>query len=204
MTTTCVIASYGYGHLAAHCIETVLEQSKKFDRVIFCDDGAGDCGILPVIYPEIGYILREHNMGTVANFNALLDGVDTDRVMFLGADNWLRQDALKLLSMNDADIITYDIQIEGEHSKRDANSSPRHGGYYWDRSPGHHGSMIYNVSKAKDVGGYGSLGYGKDCEDSVLFDRMMGSGASRVHIPVPLLHYRRHRRNCTELRVRKS
>ena len=43
-TITVVIASYQYGHLAAHCIESVLCQSRKPDKILFVDDGVGDCG----------------------------------------------------------------------------------------------------------------------------------------------------------------
>jgi glycosyltransferase involved in cell wall biosynthesis len=39
-----VIASYKYGHLAAHCIESVLSQSKMPNTIFFVDDGAMDCG----------------------------------------------------------------------------------------------------------------------------------------------------------------
>jgi glycosyltransferase involved in cell wall biosynthesis len=44
---TLVIASYHYGHLAAHCIESILAQSKRPQRIIFVDDGAkikSECG----------------------------------------------------------------------------------------------------------------------------------------------------------------
>ena len=35
---TVVISSYKYGHLAAHCIESVLCQTKKADKILFVDD----------------------------------------------------------------------------------------------------------------------------------------------------------------------
>ena len=50
---TVVIASYGYGHLAAHCIESILSQSVPPARVLFVDDGAHDCLHLEHLYPEI-------------------------------------------------------------------------------------------------------------------------------------------------------
>jgi hypothetical protein len=61
MTYTCVIASYHYGHLAANCIESVLCQTKKFNTILFVDDGAGDCEHLIKIYPEVEFVLRENN-----------------------------------------------------------------------------------------------------------------------------------------------
>jgi hypothetical protein len=51
MTYSLVIASYKYGHLAAHAIETALSQSKPFDKIYFVDDGVGDCAHLPKLYP---------------------------------------------------------------------------------------------------------------------------------------------------------
>ena len=39
---TVVVASYKYGHLAAHCIESLLSQTRLPDRVLFVDDGVGD------------------------------------------------------------------------------------------------------------------------------------------------------------------
>ena len=43
---TIVIASYRYGHLAAHCIESILSQTKAPEKILFVDDGVGDCGHL--------------------------------------------------------------------------------------------------------------------------------------------------------------
>ena len=39
---TVVVASYQYGHLAAHCIESLLSQTKAPDKILFVDDGVGD------------------------------------------------------------------------------------------------------------------------------------------------------------------
>ena len=62
---TAVVASYKYGHLAAHCIESLLSQTVKLERILFVDDGVGDCEHLPRIYPEVDFILRKENLGTV-------------------------------------------------------------------------------------------------------------------------------------------
>lgn len=42
---TVVIDSFGYGHLADHCIESVIGQSKQPDKILFVDDGWGGIGI---------------------------------------------------------------------------------------------------------------------------------------------------------------
>lgn len=199
MTTTLVIASYRYGHLAAHAIESALGQTKPFTTIIFVDDGVGDCTHLPKLYPDIEYIFRKENLGIVKNFQNALEQVDTDRVMFLGADNWLREDTLEILSNSAADVVTYDIMVVGnlknEILRRHPNEvTKQHGSWYWDRSSGHHGSMLYNTTLAKEVGGYESPP-GRTIEDMVLYHKLLNAGAVREHIPEALLYYRRHIEN---------
>lgn len=198
MTVTCVIASFRYGHLAAHAIDSVISQTRKFDKILFVDDGVGDCTHLPDLYPEVEFVLRENNLGTVKNFQDMLDRVETNYCMFLGADNWLRQDTLEKLLDDPSDIVTYDIMVVGEYKEEILS---RHGneiiytnqGLYWDRSSGHHGSMLYNVPKAKEVGYMSPPG--RTLEDMHLYQGMLKNGATRKHIPEALLYYRRHRDN---------
>lgn len=111
-TITCIISSYKYGHLAAHCIESVLNQVcveekieneklieiesiKTFDKVFFVDDGVGDCYHLQKLYGDkVEFVFRERNLGVVDNFNDMLSRVDTDYVFYLGADNWIEESML--------------------------------------------------------------------------------------------------------------
>ena len=198
---TVVIASYKYGHLAAHCIESVLCQTKKADRILFVDDGVGDCNHLPKLYPNIEYIMRETNLGTVANFQDMLNRVETDKCMFLGADNWLRADTLELLDKNNTDIVTYDIIITGELSHKFSSYhkndiTPYQGDFYWSRKMAHHGSMLYNTYLAKKVGGYAINPGGVNSEeDWVLWNRMVSAKATISHVSEGLLYYRRHNEN---------
>lgn len=200
MSLTIVICSYKYGHLASQAIESVLAQTAKPDKIMLVDDGVGDCKHLPNIYPEVEYVFREKNLGTVDNFQDMLNRVTTDYVMFLGADNWLETNTVETPSEWTADIIMYDIIVTGEYKEEILKRHPHQvmkwgGDYRWDRSSGHHGSMMYKVNKAKEVGGYND-GYGKrTLEDQSLYERMINNGATKVHIPRPLLHYRRHREN---------
>lgn len=200
MTYTIVICSYKYGHLASHAIESVLAQTKKFDKILFVDDGVGDCKHLPSIYPEVEYVLRDTNLGTVDNFQDMLNRVTTDYVMFLGADNWLAENTLEILSNVEGDIRMYDIAVVGEYRneivKRHPGEVTDKGAYlHWSRQGGHHGSMLYKTELAKQVGGYND-GYGtRTLEDKSLYDRMINAGATNIHVPKPLLYYRRHREN---------
>jgi glycosyltransferase involved in cell wall biosynthesis len=198
---TVVIASYKYGHLAAHCIESLLSQTKKPERILFVDDGALDCRHLPDLYPSVEFVLRPKNLGTVDNFHDMLMRVETEYVLFIGADNWLRSDAIELLSNASTDVVTYDILVTGELKEEILIRVPgetklHHGDYYWDRKDQHHGSMMYKTALGQKIG------YKKRFEDGIhpqedwnLWDHFMEQGASVASITEGLLFYRRHREN---------
>lgn len=201
---TTVVASYRYGHLASHCIETILSQSKQPDKIIFVDDGIGDCGHLPKLYPEVHFILRENNLGVVDNFqDILMNHIDTDRCMFIGADNWLRSDTIELLSEKTTDLVTYDIVLTGDSKEKriinddlDMINKKYYGDYYWHRFRSHHGSVLYNVEMAKCVGFSKrdeSMHYTE--EDRNMWEKMIDLGATVSYIPQGLLYYRTHREN---------
>jgi len=133
---TVVIASYRYGHLASHCIESLLSQTSSPAKILFVDDGGLDCAHLPALYPDLEYILRPMNLGTVDNFQDMLARVTTEYVLFIGADNWLRSDAIELLSDASTDIVTYDIVVTGKigYKKRYKNGRhPQEDWNLWDK-----------------------------------------------------------------------
>jgi len=202
---TVVISSYKYGHLAAHCIESLLSQTERPERIMFVDDCAGDCTHIQRKYPEVEYYENPENYGTVKNFQNMLDKVNSEYCMFIGADNWLRSDAIvmfnKIIDLNHPDIVTYDMILTGELKDTrivyHMNEVERHqGDYYWRRDYAHHGSMLYRTELAKSVGGYQRY---KDShqtlEDLGLWDRMIASGAKVAHISEAFLYYRHHRIN---------
>lgn len=198
---TVVIASYRYGHLAAHCIESLLSQTTPPTRILFVDDGGLDCNHLPSLYPEIEYILRHQNLGVVDNFQDILAQINTEYVLFIGADNWLRSDAIELLSNASADIVTYDIVVTGELKEEILVRVPGEtlsyqGDLYWDRQDQHHGSMMYRTSFGQKIG------YKKRYEDGAhpqedwnLWDKMIEQDATVTSLKEGLLFYRRHREN---------
>ena len=198
---TVVIASYRYVHLAAHCIESLLSQTTPPTRILFVDDGGLDCNHLPDLYPEIEYILRHQNLGVVDNFQDILSQINTKYVLFIGADNWLRSDAIELLSNASADIVTYDIVVTGELKEEILIRVPGEtlsyqGDLYWDRQEQHHGSMMYRTAFGQKIG------YKKRYEDGAhpqedwnLWDKMIEKGATVASLKEGLLFYRRHREN---------
>lgn len=201
-----VIASYKYGHLAAHAMESALAQTQPFDKIWFVDDGAGDCEHLIDKYADrVIFKLLPKNLGIVDNFQQMLmEVVDIDYVMFLGADNWLSASTVKTLQHYVAlnyDIVTYDIIVTGELRedihKNYAHEMDKHPeGYYWHRRMKHHGSMLYRTQLAKKVGGYAhNKTSERTDEDLNLWDKMIAAGARVAHEPSGLLYYRRHQNN---------
>ena len=202
-TLTVMISSYGYGHLAGHCIDTVISQTRKPDTIMFLDDGAGDCKHLPSIYPEVEYILREKNLGIVKNLDDALKRVKTKYTMWLSADDWLRSDAVELLLQDPEDIVTYDIMITGEfksnfkyHDTVRLHPENHNGDVYWDRNGGHHGCIMFNTQMAQEVGirRDPNSQYGES-EDYYLWNQLIKKNAKVKYLKEALLYYRRHRKN---------
>jgi len=200
-TVSVVIASHGYGHLAGHCIESVLDQTRKPDAVLFVDDGVNDCGHLPVIYPEVQFVLRPSNLGTVANFNEMLSRVKTNKVLFIGADNWMSPHCLEICLSYDADVVVPQLAITGELKRPFLNhiGIGRKAQYpVWNFGPGsndYHGSMLYSVKLGSEVGYQAADGSTKLEEDRHLFHGMKKLGARVAYTTEPLIYYRRHRAN---------
>jgi glycosyltransferase involved in cell wall biosynthesis len=201
---TVVIASAGYGHLAAHCIESVLCQTRPADKILFVDDAFGDCAALQDKY-SLEWIFRPNNLGVTDNFQeVLMHRVHTEYVIFVGADNWLRPDTLELVTEKiketSADIITYDTVITGTDRRNIVNNNPEcrpyQGDFYWSRENDYHGSMAYRVDLAKRLGGYvEARQWSLPAEDLGLWTRLKAGGAQVAHIPQGLLYYRRHKHN---------
>jgi glycosyltransferase involved in cell wall biosynthesis len=197
---TVIIASYRYGHLAAHCIESLLSQTLPPSKILFVDDGGMDCKHLPNLYPDIDYVLRSQNLGTVHNFQDMLSRVETEYVLFIGADNWLRSDSIELLSTASTDIVTYDIVVTGELKEEiltrvPGETHPHLGDLYWDRQEQHHGSMMYRTEFGQRVGYQRRFDHGHPQEDWNLWDKMLEQGATVASLKEGLLFYRRHREN---------
>ena len=200
------IISYGYAHLVAQAIESVLSQTKKPERILVVDDGKHD-GVENIAkrYP-VEVLIREKNLGIVDNFqDVLMNHTFSDKVMFLGADNWLRPDALEKMDTG-TDIISSDIALFGEDTDKFRNglkTEYKDGFYIWRFEKGNietgnyiHGSSLYDVKKAKEAGGYKRNEQSKNTEeDWMLFREMMRREAVHSHVPEPLLFYRRHKEN---------
>jgi len=211
-TISICIFSYNYSHLLAHCLETVLSQTRKADKIYVIDDGAKD-GVDKILEKYKNHniipILREENLGIVNNFQDVLMRLDTTHALMIGADNYLHPSTLEVLEKSNADIVSYDIILFGVDAEKFANTSAaneyiyRDGYYIWqfqkkDIRFGNyiHGSSLFNVKMAQ------KFGYKKNPisrlseEDYMLWKAMIIEGnATHEHIRKPLLYYRRHENN---------
>jgi glycosyltransferase involved in cell wall biosynthesis len=204
MITVCIM-SYGYAHLVAQAIESVLSQTKKPGEIIVVDDGKHDGVDKVASMYGLKAIVRGKNIGIVNNFNdILMNHVKTDKVMFLGADNWLRPDALEKMETG-ADITSSDICLFGQEADKfceQVSGSDLENGYHiWKFIQGNieecnyiHGSSLYNANLAKKFG-YEPTGNKNSEEDWMLWKKMFKAGATHIHISEPLLYYRRHKMN---------
>lgn len=217
MNITVAIISYGYGHLVAQAIESVLSQTMAPGQILVVDDGAND-GVFETAdrYDGVNIIERNFNMGIINGFNdVLFNQVKTEKIMFLGADNWLRPDAIEMMASSRADITSCNMYLVGEGVKDlnlRENEKYCYSDGYWirkfknydniahriRRSNVIHGSAIYNVELARKVGGYEAKPNPKNIrleEDWMLWRKMIEAGATHHNVCVPLLYYRRHKRN---------
>jgi glycosyltransferase involved in cell wall biosynthesis len=140
MSVCVAICSYGYGHLAAQAIESVLSQTRKPDQILLVDDGKHD-GITTLgSRYNIETIIRVQNLGVVKNFNDILfKHVKTDKLLMLGADNYLHPQTIEKLTELDADIISYDITLIGTDVDEFRKQVPTHeltGYHIWRFSQG--------------------------------------------------------------------
>jgi len=140
-------------------------------------------------------------MGTVDNFQDMLSRVNTEYVLFIGADNWLRSDTIELLSGATTDIVTYDIVVTGELKEEvltrvPGETRPYQGDLYWNRQEQHHGSMMYRTELGQKIGYKRRYEQGiHPQEDWNLWDKMLLEGATVASLREGLLFYRRDREN---------
>lgn len=223
---TVVIASYYYAPFVAQALDSVVSQTRMPDKIFVVDDASADGAIETALAFKRYYkhiiecVQRNVNMGIVNNFDDMLrNKVKTDKVMFMGADNWLRPDALEKMEAANADIVSSDVYLVGHRGAELVRKRQKirkrvyqKDGYYvltYDAEGGNinrrnyiHGSSLYNVSMAQQFGyDYFRNKDGtifdetRPLEDWQLWKNMLGAGAKHVHIPEPLLYYRRHHFN---------
>lgn len=203
------VLSYKYAHLAGHAVDSVKSQTRKPEKLVLVDDGGND-GVDKVAEKMGVEYLHWENKGIAGTFQACIDHCTTKKMMFLGADNWLRPDTLELLGRVKADIVTYDVACCGELVDKWINGSMDisdwHGYKRWRLYKGNniqedndiHGSALFNTELAKQVACRGNT-YNGGCVDWELWKDLDKLGATVGYVSEPLLFYRRHKDNFSKI-----
>lgn len=198
-TITVCIVSYHYAHLLAQAIESIICQTLKPDRILVVDDGAHDgAEMVCSKYSGIEPLIREKNLGRIPNFADILNRVNTDKNVMLGADNWFHPQALERMVSEDADIVSTDICLVGEGAEAfgtKVGAVFSDGYWIWKfpstgdiRKMNFIGSSLYETKIAQRFG----YSRGPDEDWELWQDMLLKAAATHRHVPAPLLYYRRH------------
>ena len=91
MKTTCLINNYNYGHYLAEAVNSVLNQTVKFDEIIIVDDASTDNSQETIAQltreTNIKYIFKPKNQGQLSSFNEGFLAAMGDIIFFLDADD---------------------------------------------------------------------------------------------------------------------
>lgn len=189
-----IIPNYNYGRYLAETIESVLAQTYPAVEVIFIDDGSTDESIeVAMRYPIT--VLSQRNQGVSTARNNAAAKASGDYLLFLDSDDLLYPDSLAvMLEALDAagSKVAYcygQLQYFGE--KNDIFTSANF-------DPSELSKLNYIQTSAlikRDVfDSVGGFDRGFDLrEDWELFIRIWHHGYAGIHIPRPVIKYRKHR-----------
>jgi len=219
-STGVIITSYNYGHFLPEAIESVLRQTRLPDRILISDDCSKDDTYEIAIgyknmYPDLIEVNRnEKNLGIANHFNRALSLMDTDYIMFLGADNRLRSDYLEKTSIildknSEVGIVYTDFAFFGPKAKiqycrfgNEFKGPVIEDTFFIIKFPDFnektkkiilkdnfiHGSALFRSRIFKEVGGFDENSLLP--EDHNLWIKIIKAGYRAQRVPLPLLEYR--------------
>lgn len=211
-----IIPNYNYGNFLQECIDSVLNQSVLPTEILIIDDASTDHSesILKKYdnHDLIKVIRNESNLGIVSNFSKAVANTSGDWVVFVGADNYVRNDFVEQYLKHselypEASVFYSDIIIFGERAEELANqvgalptSEPDN--FLWsfpEPTPEvienlkdvnfMHGSSMFSRNWYEKVDGYQES---DGPEDHDLFYRMVAAGGTPIHVAQTTLYYRQH------------
>lgn len=142
---TVVVPSYNVERFLSQCLDSLINQTYIFHKVIVVNDGSKDktgeiAEKYAKDYPEIIRYISQENKGLGAARNVGLKQVDTEYVMFLDSDDWLVPNFMEILNE----------RLQEENEKPD---------------------LIYTLPKVYDM----STGLYSDWMDKPLFNELFDS-----------------------------
>lgn len=189
-----VIPNYNYGRYLAETIESVLAQTYPAVEVVFIDDGSTDESIeVALRYPIT--VLSQSNQGVSTARNNAAAHATGDFLLFLDSDDLLYPDSLEvMMAALDAagPKVAYcygQLQYFGE--KNDVFKSANFDPSELSKLNYIQTSVLIKRDVFDEVGGFDR---GFDLrEDWELFVRIWHHGYAGVHLPRPVIKYRKHR-----------
>lgn len=102
--TICLINNYNYSKFLPDCLDSVINQTVKFDKIIIVDDGSTDNSIDVIAQYQKSnfnfFSILKKNEGQLSTFNAALPLIsDNSQVFLLDSDDIYPKDYLELMKM---------------------------------------------------------------------------------------------------------
>ena len=104
-----IVTCYNYGRFLRHCVESVLEQSRRDMRVLIIDDASTDdtaaiAAKLIDLDPRVSLQRHAVNRGHIATYNEGIAWAQSDYMLLLSADDFLLPGALdRAIAVLDSD-----------------------------------------------------------------------------------------------------
>jgi glycosyltransferase involved in cell wall biosynthesis len=203
VTVGVVITTYNHAHFLADSIESVLKQTHRVAEIVVVDDGStDDPASVVAAYPDVR-LVRQANSGLAAARNTGLRDLETDKVIFLDADDRLLPDAaaagLACFARRPVCGFVYGgyRQISRNGHVRSENhynaiSAEPYRDFLKSNVIGMHAAVMYDRARLTASGGFdpGLL----RCEDYDVYLRMSRSDPVASH-PAIIAEYRWHGTN---------
>jgi glycosyltransferase involved in cell wall biosynthesis len=197
-----VITTYNHAHFLGDAIESVLAQTQPATEVLVVDDGSADDPAAVVAGYDRVRLIRQPNQGLAAARNTGLRAIQSDKVIFLDADDRLlpRAIAANLACFADAPAAGF---VYGGYRMIDREGRRLYDSYhaigphpYSDMLTGNvigmHATVMYDRARLIECGAFDPTV--RRCEDYEVFLRMTRSLTVASH-PEIIAEYRWHGSN---------
>jgi len=199
-TVAVIIPCYNHAGFLGEAIDSVLAQTHPASEIIVIDDGSSDDpGSVIENYPDVR-LIRQQNQGLSAARNAGLMAAESEKIIFLDADDRLLSEAIKsglgcFAGSPNAGF------VYGGHRRVTKDGCPSSAEVYSAVSPdpyrdmlrgnriGMHATVMYDKTRLTEVGGFDREML--RCEDYDIYLRMSARYEVASH-PAVIAEYRWH------------
>ncbi len=201
---TVYITNYNYGSFIKEAIESVLNQSLKDFELIIIDDGSTDHSkniIEEFTFRDEVKVIYQENKGLNITNNVAIQAATGKYIIRLDADDYLHQDALKLMSAkleSDPELGLvfpnyFYVDMEGELIGEEKRHDFQNDVVLLDQ-PAHGACTMIRLDFLKQVGGYNEA---YTCQDGYELWVKFTQNFKVANHSSPLFYYRQHGSNLT-------